>query len=159
MKKYLVLVMLILTLAITACTRDVEDGTETPSPVETPTESESSDGESESETEIMDYIEYTYPELIGTPTYDKESGILKLFFTDYIMWKNTDANCTVGVMSDDGMTPITAHAAYDEFPEMIIASDIYSGVPLKLEEPIGAGSYKLLVVFGNYRVDFDITVE
>ncbi len=159
MKKYLVLVMLILALTITACTRDNEGESETPDPAETPTESESTGDESESETEKMEYIEYTYPELTGTPTYDKESGILKLFFTDYIMWKNTDADCTVGILTDEGMYPITAHAAYDEFPEMMIDSDIYSGVPLKLEEPIGAGSYKLLVVFGNYRVDFDITVE
>lgn len=159
MKKYLVLVMLILTLAITACTRDVEDDTETPAPVETPTESESSDGESESETEIMEYIEYTYPELSATPEFNKESGILKLFFNDYIMWKNTDIECTVGIMSDDGVSAVTAYAVYEEFPEMMIASDVYSGVPLKLEETVNPGEYKFLVVFGNYRVDFDITVE
>ena len=151
--------MLILTLAITACTRDVEDGTETPAPVETPTESESSDGESESETEIMEYIEYTYPELSATPEFNKESGILKLFFNDYIMWKNTDIECTVGIMSDDGVSAVTAYAVYEEFPEMMIASDVYSGVPLKLEETVNPGEYKFLVVFGNYRVDFDITVE
>lgn len=157
MKKYIVLVMLILALVITACTRDTED--ETPAPVETPTESEGTEAESESETEIMEYIEYTYPELTGSPIYDKDTGILKLFFTYYIMWMNTDADCTVGVMSVEGMIPITAHAVYEEFPEMMIASDVYSGVALKLEEPVGAGSYKFLVVFGNYRVDFDITVE
>ena len=157
MKKYIVLVMLILALVITACTRDTED--ETPAPIETPTESEGTEAESESETEIMEYIEYTYPELTGSPIYDKDTGILKLFFTDYIMWMNTDADCTVGVMSDEGMIPVTAHAVYDQFPEMMIASDVYSGVALKLEEPVGAGSYKFLVVFGNYRVDFDITVE
>jgi hypothetical protein len=107
----------------------------------------------------MEYIEYTYLELTGSPIYDKDTGILKLFFTDYIMWMNTDADCTVGVMSDEGMIPVIAHAVYDQFPELMIASDVYSGVALKLEEPVGAGSYKFLVVFGNYRVDFDITVE
>ena len=157
MKKYIVLVMLILALVITACTRDTED--ETPAPVETPTESESTEAESESETEIMEYIEYTYPELTGAPVYDKNTGILKLFFTDYIMWKNTDADCTIGIMTDDGASAVTAHAVYEEFPEMMIASDVYSGVALKLEEPVGEGNYKFLVVFGNYRVDFDITVE
>jgi len=151
--------MLILALVITACTRDNEKESETPDPVETPTESGSSGDESESETEIMEYIEYNYPELMGSPIYDKDTGILKLFFSDYIMWKNTDVDCTVGVVADEGMMPITAHAVYEEFPEMMIASDVYSGVALKLEEPVGAGSYKFLVVFGSYRVDFDITVE
>lgn len=159
MKKYLVLVMLALALTVTACTRGGDGESETPDPADIPTESESTGDESESETEKMEYIEYTYPELTGTPAYDKESGILKLFFTDYIMWMNTDSDCTVGIMTDEGMYPITAHAVYEEFPEMMIASDVYSGVPLKLDEPIDSGSYKFLVVFGNYRVDFDITIE
>ena len=159
MKKYLVLVMLMLALALTSCTRDAEDESETPDPVETPAESESTEDESESETQIMEYIDYTYPELTGSPIYDKDTGILKLFFTDYIMWMNTDVDCTVGVMTDEGVSAVTAHAVYEEFPEMMIASDVYSGVALKLEEPVGAGDYKFLVVFGNYRVDFEITVE
>lgn len=159
MKKYLVLVMLVLALVITACTRDNEKESETPDPVETPTESESLEDESESETEIMEYIEYTYPELLGKPIYDKDTGILKLFFTDYIIWKNTGVDCTIGVMSDEEVSAVAAHAVYEDFPEMMIASDVYSGVALKLEEPVGAGDYKFLVVFGNYRVDFDITIE
>lgn len=159
MKKYLVLTILIFALAITACTRGGDEESETPTTPELPSESESVEDGSESETESMEYIEYTYPELSATPDFNKESGILKLFFNDYIMWKNTDIECTVGIMSDDGVSAVTAYAVYEEFPEMMIASDVYSGVPLKLEETVNPGEYKFLVVFGNYRVDFDITVE
>ncbi len=159
MKKYLVLALIIIALLITACTKDNEKESGTEAPTESASESEAPTEEPETNPPSPGYIEYTYPELSNDPVYDSESGILKLYFVDYIIWKNTDAECTVGIVNDDGAYSVAAYSVYENFPDMRIDTDLYSGVALKLDEKIDAGDYKFIAIFGTYRVEFEITVK
>ncbi len=159
MKKYLILSLLLCALIITACTRSNENESDSTDTLNNPSESESATQETETEAQSIGYVDYTYLEVSNTPEYDSEKGILTLYFTDYIMWKNTDIECTVGIIGDEGAASIAAHAVYDEYPEMRIDSDLYSGVALKLSETLAPGSYRFVVVFGTYRAEFEYTVE
>ncbi len=159
MKKFLILSLLLCALLITACTRSNEKESDSADTLNNPSESESSTQEPETNAPSVGYVEYTYLEVSNTPAYDSEKSILTLYFTDYIMWKNTDVECTVGIIGDEGASSIVAHAVYDEYPEMRIDSDLYSGVALKLDETLAPGSYKFVVVFDTYRVEFEYMVE
>ena len=123
MKKYLILALLVFALIITACTKDTEGESETPDIIETPVETEAPT-EAPSEPPKFEPVEYIYHELSGEPVYDKENDLLKINLTDYIILIFPDVECTVGVMTDDGLSTISAYTAYDECPELKVDTDI-----------------------------------
>lgn len=165
MKKLLVLALVFCMVFSFACAKDNNPDNESQNDINTPVDNQDPDSEDENEPDSGEennpdeYIEYTYLELSKTPEYKKDENVLILYFTDFVIWQNVSEKCIVGYIDDDGANSIPAYAVYDLYPELVIDSDVYCGVALRLDTALPAGTYPFSVVFGDFMINFLHTID
>lgn len=166
MKKYIALLLAAMLLTMPSCSSAETEETEAETSIEE-TEAETSAPETEEETkkpvverpEDEEVISYTTLELEKDPTYDREAGILLLYFTDHEILYATDAKCYIGLIAPSSASSITGIPDMTTYPDIVIDEDDYCGIAIKVDEEIPLGEYVASVTFDRYIVNFDFTVE
>ena len=87
-----------------------------------------------------------------------ENGILVMYFTDEELFYEPDAPCSIGLISSDMADSISGTFDMTSYPDMFSGDD-YRGAAIVPSEPIPSGNYTFSVSFGNYLVNFDMTVD
>ena len=87
-----------------------------------------------------------------------KNGTLVMYFTDEELFYESDAPCSIGIISPDMADSISGTLDMTTYPDMFSGDD-YRGAAIIPSEPIPTGSYTFSVSFGSYLVNFDMTVE
>lgn len=86
------------------------------------------------------------------------NGTLVMYFKDEEVWYQPDASCSIGMISEDAADSIPGSLDMTTFPDMFAGED-YTGAAIVPSTPIPSGSYTFSVLFANYLVTFDMTVD
>ncbi len=170
MKKYIAFLLAALMLSAVSCSSgEAEESAvpETEAPVaEEPVEAVPEETEEETEEEVknerpgeVEVINYRTLELEKDPVYDRTSGLLALYFTDHEIIYPADAECSIGLISEEEAISISGTPDMETYPDMFVDNNNYCGVAIKAAEEIPAGDYFISVTFDDYIVTFNYTVQ
>lgn len=87
-----------------------------------------------------------------------KNGTLVMYFTDEELFYESDAPCSIGLISSDMADSISGTLDMTTYPDMFSGDD-YRGAAIIPSKPIPTGSYTFSVSIGGYLVNFDMTVE
>ncbi len=163
MKKYIALLLAGLMLSMAACSSETPEETETEtSAPETVAEAEEVETEPETKIERPEdetVINYITLELEKDAIYDRDAGVIVMYFANHQIWYEADTKCSIGLISDEEAFSISGTPDMTAYPDVIVDDDDYCGIAIKVDEEISAGTYFVSVTFDEYIVNFDFTVE
>ena len=167
MKKYIALLLVLTSLALSACSSAPAEDTaeDTPPAEETVLDTSPETEETEAETKPAppvqneEYVNYKNLHMGVDPVYDKANNLLVLYFEDKNIWYTEDAACYVAYISDTAANSIDAKPDLTAYPDMLLDNGDYCGVALRLDGEIPAGTYEIAVSFASYSCSFEMTVQ
>lgn len=165
MKKYIALLLIFASLALTACSSETaedstaEDTSAAVETIETENEEETVSETTHKRPESEEYVDYRNLHLIKDPVYLSGDKLMVLYFEDREIWYPEDAVCSVAYVSDTMADSIAAVPDMILYPDMLLENGDYNGVALKLEQNLPAGDYGIVVKFHTYTCSFDMTIQ
>lgn len=170
MKKYIAFLLAALMLSAVSCSSgEAEESapeTEAPAAAENvaeeipeETEEETVEEEEHKRPEPVEVINYRPLELEKDPVYDRAAGLLVLYFTDHEIVYPADAECSIGLISEEEAVSISGAPDMTSYPDMFVDDNNFCGVAIKMSEEIPTGDYFISVTFDDYIVTFDYTVQ
>lgn len=142
---------------------ETESSTETVIEENTGDETETNvETNAETEYEYVHYDDLTAAEIEGNPNYDSTTGVLTVRFDDpYVIYKEGEP-CEAGFSGGGAAYFLTGTIDMTASDAMKGEDGYYTGVCVKLtaeDEPVPAGSYKMILQFSSYSVTTTITID
>lgn len=161
-KSYIVL--LLLALALTACSTTEEETfyVDTDLSTEETVETEETEPETEKETEKETQASFTTFQRLTVDeenaTYDATIGAFVIPFSDENVRYLAEDPCSVGVSGNGEANSMAGTIDMESHPEFE-NGDYYKGIVIKPAETIEAGTYKITVTFDMYIASFTCTID